>query len=153
MPRYSTRTVISIRTNLRRAKATSTYILRGDAEERFEPTMTFYGFRYIKVDGVDGDLNPDDFTAEVVYSGFGKSGEFASSMDIINRLQSNIEWGIPRQFRGRADRLPARDERLGWTATHRYSSVLRRSSAMSIRFSANGYPICLPDPVFRRSRA
>ena len=102
-------------TNLRRAKATSTYILRGDAEERFEPTMTFYGFRYIKVDGVDGDLNPDDFTAEVVYSGFGRSGEFASSMDIINRLQSNIEWGFHDNFVDVPTDCPQRDERLGWT--------------------------------------
>ncbi len=35
--------------NLRAAKATATYILKGGAAEIFEPHFTFYGFRYLKL--------------------------------------------------------------------------------------------------------
>ena len=101
-------------TNLRRAKATSTYILNG-GEAVVEPTMTFYGFRYIKIEGIEGDLNPDDFTAEVVYSGFDDVGSFSSSNPIIDRLQSNIEWGFHDNFVDIPTDCPQRDERLGWT--------------------------------------
>ena len=101
-------------TNLRNAKATTTCIL-GDGATLFEPTMTFYGFRYIKVEGVDGDLNLDDFTAEVVYSGFENTGTFSSSNATINQLQSNIEWGFHDNFVDVPTDCPQRDERLGWT--------------------------------------
>ena len=40
--------------NLRAAKATATYILKGGGEETFEPHFTFYGFRYIKIEGYPG---------------------------------------------------------------------------------------------------
>ena len=100
--------------NLRKAKATSTYIL-GDGATLFEPTMTFYGFRYIKVEGIDGDLNPADFTAEAIGSGFADIGEFSSSNATINRLQSNIEWGFHDNFVDVPTDCPQRDERLGWT--------------------------------------
>ena len=101
-------------TNLRRAKATSTYIL-GEGTTVFEPTMTFYGFRYIKIEGLEGDPNLDDFTAEVVYSGFENTGTFSSSNAIINQLQSNIEWGFHDNFVDVPTDCPQRDERLGWT--------------------------------------
>ncbi len=102
-------------TNLRQAKATSTYILKGSGEEVFEPTMTFYGFRYIMVEGVEGDLNPADFTAEVIYSGFDTVGEFSSSNPTVNQLQSNIEWGFHGNFVDVPTDCPQRDERMGWT--------------------------------------
>ncbi len=101
-------------TNLRMAKATSTYILDG-TKRTLEPTHTFYGFRYIEVDGVEGDLNPDDFTAEVIYSGFDSVGEFSSSNTLVNRMQSNIEWGFHDNFVDVPTDCPQRDERLGWT--------------------------------------
>jgi alpha-L-rhamnosidase len=41
--------------NLRTAKSQDTYILKGDSEETFEPQFTWQGFRYIKVEGYDGD--------------------------------------------------------------------------------------------------
>lgn len=102
-------------TNLRSAKATSTYILSGEGKRRFEPQFTFYGFRYIKVEGIDGDLDPDDFAAQVVGSGIERNGSFSSSDEIINKLQSNIEWGLRGNFVDVPTDCPQRDERLGWT--------------------------------------
>lgn len=100
--------------NLRRAKATSTYILSG-GEDVFEPRHTFYGFRYIRVEGVEGDLNLADYQVIPVWSGFDNIGTFTSSNPIINQLQSNIWWGFHDNFVDVPTDCPQRDERLGWT--------------------------------------
>ena len=102
-------------TNMRTAKTTSLFILNGEGEEVFEPTHTFYGFRYIKVEGVDGDLNPADFEAVPISSGFDRIGHFNSSDATINQLQHNIEWGFWDNFVDVPTDCPQRDERLGWT--------------------------------------
>jgi len=38
--------------NLRDAKCTDTYILKGEGEEIYEPHFTFHGFRYLKLEGL-----------------------------------------------------------------------------------------------------
>jgi alpha-L-rhamnosidase len=101
--------------NLRAAKTTSTYILNGKSEEFFEPHFTYYGFRYIKVDGIKGALNPDDFTAVAIYADMKETGTFASSDSLINQLQHNIQWGQKGNFLDVPTDCPQRDERLGWT--------------------------------------
>jgi alpha-L-rhamnosidase len=101
-------------TNLRSAKATSNYICSGGTDT-FEPRFTFYGFRYIKVEGINGALNPDDFVAAVTYSGIEHNGDFSCSNDSINQLQSNIQWGLRGNFVDIPTDCPQRDERLGWT--------------------------------------
>ncbi|HSN07517.1 MAG TPA: family 78 glycoside hydrolase catalytic domain, partial [Hanamia sp.] len=102
-------------TNLRAAKATSTYILNGKGEEYFEPHFTYYGFRYIKVEGIKGDLNPADFTAVAVYADMKPTGTFSTSNAMINQLQHNIQWGQKGNFLDVPTDCPQRDERLGWT--------------------------------------
>lgn len=102
-------------TNLRAAKATSTYILDGKGQEDFEPHFTYYGFRYIKVEGVKGDLNPDDFKAVAAYADMPQTGSFTTSNAMINQLQHNILWGQKGNFLDVPTDCPQRDERLGWT--------------------------------------
>ncbi|MEO7121090.1 MAG: family 78 glycoside hydrolase catalytic domain [Ginsengibacter sp.] len=101
--------------NLRAAKATSTYILNGKGEEFFEPHFTYYGFRYVKVEGIKGDLNPDDFTAVAIYADMKPTGTFTTSNELINQLQHNIQWGQKGNFLDVPTDCPQRDERLGWT--------------------------------------
>ncbi len=101
--------------NLRSAKATSTYIMDGGEKREFAPTMTFYGFRYIKVEGIEGDLNMEDFEIVPVWSSFDNVGSFSSSNSLINQLQSNIWWGFHDNFLDVPTDCPQRDERLGWT--------------------------------------
>lgn len=101
--------------NLRAARATATYILYGQREEFFEPHFTYYGFRYIKVKGVRGELNPADFTAVAIYADMKPTGTFTTSDSLINQLQHNIVWGQKGNFLNVPTDCPQRDERLGWT--------------------------------------
>src|SRR5678810_657549 len=64
--------------NLRAAHATANYILSGKGEDTFEPHFTFYGFRYIKIDGVN-EIKPENFTAVALYSDMKPTGTFTSS--------------------------------------------------------------------------
>ena len=99
--------------NLRSAKATSTYVLSGGVD-KFEPTFTFYGFRYLKVEGLEGELNPADYQVAVCYSGFDDNGSFTCSNDTVNQLQSNLRWGMHGNYLDVPTDCPQRDERLGW---------------------------------------
>ncbi|RZK46320.1 MAG: alpha-L-rhamnosidase, partial [Pedobacter sp.] len=101
--------------NLRAAKQLNTYIFKGDGVEHFEPHFTFQGFRYIRVEGIDGALNPDDFTAVAMYSDMAPTGNFTTSNQLINQLQHNIQWGQKGNFLDVPTDCPQRDERLGWT--------------------------------------
>ncbi|QNA42674.1 alpha-L-rhamnosidase [Lacibacter sediminis] len=101
--------------NLRGAKAQAVYVLKGNGEEIFEPHFTFFGFRYIKVEGVAAELQPENFTAIALYSAMEQTGSFTSSNEKINQLQHNIEWGLRGNFLDVPTDCPQRDERMGWT--------------------------------------
>lgn len=100
--------------NLRAANATATYILSGKGEETFEPHFTFYGFRYIRIEGLN-EIKPENFTAVALYSDMKPTGTFVSSNPLINQLQHNIQWGQRGNFLDVPTDCPQRDERLGWT--------------------------------------
>ncbi|MCJ8209233.1 glycoside hydrolase family 78 protein [Mucilaginibacter sp. RS28] len=101
--------------NLRAARATAEYTLSGNGEEVFEPHFTFFGFRYISVEGYPGEIRPEDFTAVALYSDMSPSGTFACSNPLLNQLQHNITWGQRGNFLDVPTDCPQRDERLGWT--------------------------------------
>lgn len=100
--------------NLRSAKAMDTFICKG-GEETFMPHFTFHGFRYICVEGMGEDLNLDDFTACALHTDMEETGEFSCSSELVNQLQSNIQWGQRGNFLDVPTDCPQRDERLGWT--------------------------------------
>jgi alpha-L-rhamnosidase len=101
--------------NLRSARSQDTYILKGGGEEVLEPQFTWHGFRYIKVEGYNGELKPENFTAYALYSDMPQTGSFSCSNPLINQLQHNIEWGQKGNFLDVPTDCPQRDERLGWT--------------------------------------
>lgn len=101
--------------NLRKAKSTNTYILKGNGEEILEPRFTFHGFRYIKIEGYKGEITPENFTAVALYSDMKPTGTFSCSNPLINQLQHNILWGQKGNFLDVPTDCPQRDERMGWT--------------------------------------
>ena len=101
--------------NLRGAKATDVYILKGEGTEIFEPHFTFHGFRYVKVEGMTTPPALDQITGVVIHSDMKPTGNFACSDTLINKLQHNIQWGQKGNFLDVPTDCPQRDERLGWT--------------------------------------
>jgi alpha-L-rhamnosidase len=101
--------------NLRRARATVQYTLKGGARETFEPHFTFFGFRYVAVSGYPGTPTPDSLTGIVVHSAMAPAGELATSKPLVDQLQHNIAWGQKGNFLDVPTDCPQRDERLGWT--------------------------------------
>lgn len=99
---------------LRRAEATDRLILSG-GDDVFEPTLTFHGFRYAEVTGWPGEFDPTAVTAVVVGTEIRSLGSFECSNPELNKLHSNVEWGMRGNFLSVPTDCPQRDERLGWT--------------------------------------
>ena len=99
---------------LRTAAATDTYTLSG-ADDTFEPTLTFHGFRYVEVDGWPGEIAEGALTAVVVHSDMRRIGDFECSDELVNQLYRNVVWGQRGNFLDVPTDCPQRDERLGWT--------------------------------------
>ncbi len=101
--------------NLRSAKVTDTYILKGGGEEIYEPSFTFHGFRFVQLINFPGTPSIDNITGIVIHSAIQPTGTFSCSEPLINQLQHNIQWGQKGNFLDVPTDCPQRDERLGWT--------------------------------------
>ncbi len=101
--------------NLRAAKVTDVYILKGDGEEIYEPKFTFHGFRFVELVGFPGTPGLENITGVVIHSEMEPTGTFTCSDPLINQLQKNIQWGQKGNFLDVPTDCPQRDERMGWT--------------------------------------
>jgi alpha-L-rhamnosidase len=98
-----------------------TYTLNGDGEEVWRPRFTYYGFRYVQVEGAASDtvktstdtpkilslkfLHTRNSTAEV--------GHFECSNELFNNIYSLINWAIKSNLQSVVTDCPHR-EKLGW---------------------------------------
>lgn len=101
--------------NLRSAKCTDMYILKGEDQEIYEPHFTFHGFRFVQIEGLTTQPSLDQITGVVIYSDMKPTGSFSCSNPLINQLQHNIQWGQKGNFLDVPTDCPQCDERLGWT--------------------------------------
>ncbi len=100
--------------NYRAAKSRIEYTLR-DGEQTYKPHYTFFGFRYLKIEGDITEISPDNITAIVVHSDIERTGYFESQNAKLNKLYENVIWGQRGNFLDVPTDCPQRDERLGWT--------------------------------------
>jgi alpha-L-rhamnosidase len=118
--------------NMRAAKTTLRYTLKGggpnNLEENYEPHFTFFGYRYVAVEGWPGELTTNSLTSVVVHSDMARAGEFETSSPLVNQLQRNILWGQKGNFLDVPTDCPQRDERLGWTGD---AQVFARTAAFN----------------------
>ncbi len=100
--------------NLRDAKVTDIYTLKGGAEETWHPVFVFHGFRYVEVTGYPGKPTASNFTGEVVYDALATIGSFETSNDVINQVYKNTWWGVAGNYKGMPIDCPQRNERMPW---------------------------------------
>lgn len=99
--------------NLRSAKSEYIYVSNGD-EIELMPHFTFYGYRYVKVEGIT-NLHKEDLKGFAYYSDIEEKGSIHTGHELVNRLIENIRWGLQSNFVDVPTDCPQRDERMGWT--------------------------------------
>ena len=102
------------RDNLRSALSEYRYVSDGE-EKEIEPRFTFFGFRYLKVEGIER-VDPEDFTMVVLSSDLRQTLRAETDHPGLNQLMRNTLWGQRSNFLDVPTDCPQRDERLGWTA-------------------------------------
>jgi alpha-L-rhamnosidase len=100
--------------NLRTARATDLYTLKGEGIEIWEPRFTYHGFRYVEVTGFPGEPAAAAIEGRVVHDDMERAADFASSNELLNKIHHNIFWGIRGNYRSIPTDCPQRDERQGW---------------------------------------
>lgn len=100
--------------NLRSAKATDTYILKGRGKEVYEPRFTYHGFRFVEVTGFPGRPSLSAIEGRVVHDDLETAGDFACSEPLLNQIYHNVLWGVRGNYRSIPTDCPQRDERQGW---------------------------------------
>lgn len=101
--------------NLRKARATDCYILRGAPEgETWTPRFTFHGFQYVEVTGYPGQPSKDAITGIALQSDTPLTSDFLCSDPVPNRLFKNVVWTQRANFVDLPTDCPQRDERFGW---------------------------------------
>lgn len=100
--------------NLRSAKVTDVYTLKGGSEETWQPRFTLHGFRYVEMTGFPGKPTLDSLTGCVVGDDLPAIGDFECSNPLINKIYQNIVWGVRDNYRSIPTDCCQRDERQGW---------------------------------------
>ncbi|MDX9972876.1 MAG: family 78 glycoside hydrolase catalytic domain, partial [FCB group bacterium] len=100
--------------NIRGAKVTDEYVLKGTGEEVYEPRFTYHGFRFVEVTGYPGQPELTDLEGCEVHDAVTPAGSFESSNKLLNNIYKNVVWGVRDNYRSMPTDCPQRDERQGW---------------------------------------
>ena len=100
--------------NYRSADARIKFVCDGE-EQTYKSALTFFGFRYIRLENWPDEVKKENFTAVFVHSDIRRTGYFECSYETVNKLFKNIIWGQKSNFLDVPTDCPQRDERLGWT--------------------------------------
>ncbi len=101
--------------NLRKARATDFYTLRGDpAGETWSPRFTYHGFQYVELTGLPAAPSLDAITGLVLHNDTPLAGSFECSDPVLTQFGRNAQWTQRANFVEIPTDCPQRDERLGW---------------------------------------
>ena len=103
--------------NLRSAKALVKYTFAGEGDEKYVTENTFFGYRYMSV-RADGPLEVISAQAIPVSSvaADAETGTLVTGRADLNKLISNVRWGMLSNYLAVPTDCPQRDERQGWSA-------------------------------------
>jgi alpha-L-rhamnosidase len=98
-----------------------TYTLKGEGTETWRPQFTYYGFRYIQVEGAVPETKQASGSLPVVRdlkmlhtrNTSPRNGTFHCSSDLFNRIYALINWAIQSNLQSVMTDCPHR-EKLGW---------------------------------------
>ncbi len=100
--------------NLRNAKCTDLYKLKGAGVETWEPTFVYRGFRYVELSGYTYQPLLSDFEGKMIYDNIKTIGTFETSDQLTNQIFKNAWWGIAGNYKGIPLDCPQRNERQPW---------------------------------------
>ena len=107
--------------NLRKARATDSYICKGTGDagasrEIWTPRFTYHGFQYVEVSGLAAGTPPplDTVTGLVLTNDMPMESRFACSDEVLTKFWENTRWTQRANFIEVPTDCPQRDERLGW---------------------------------------
>lgn len=100
--------------NLRDAKVTDVYTLKGGGVETWHPSFVYHGFRYVELTGFPDEPHAADLEGQMVYDDMEAAGSFVCSDSTINQVYRNAWWGIASNYKGMPVDCPQRNERQPW---------------------------------------
>lgn len=100
--------------NLRDAKVTNIYTLKGTGNESWQPSFVYNGFRYVEVSTFPGTPTINQFEGKLVYDALETTGSFQTANSTLNRIYQNAWWGIASNYKGMPVDCPQRNERQPW---------------------------------------
>ncbi len=101
--------------NLRKARATDSYTLRGDpAGETWSPRFTYHGFQFVELTGLAAPPPLDAITGLVLHNDTPLAGSLECSDPVLTQFGRNAQWTQRANFVEVPTDCPQRDERLGW---------------------------------------
>lgn len=100
--------------NLRDARVTDVYTLKGSTTEFWQPSFVYHGFRYVEISGYPGVPAVGDFEGHFVYDNLETTGSFLCSDSTINEIHNNAWWGVASNYKGMPVDCPQRNERQPW---------------------------------------
>ncbi|MBO9617506.1 MAG: glycoside hydrolase family 78 protein [Niabella sp.] len=100
--------------NLRDARATDVYTVKGDGEEVWHPQFVYHGFRYVEISGWPGTPDVNDFEGQLVFDQMQTTGQLITSNATLNQILKNAWWGIASNYKGMPVDCPQRNERQPW---------------------------------------
>jgi len=117
------------------------YTLKGDGVEIWRPKFTYYGFRYVMVEGAIPDSEkqntetPKIIDLQLLHTANSapKTGEFECSNQLFNQIYTLIDWAVRSNLASVVTDCPHR-EKLGW---------LEQTYLMgaSVQYNYNLYPL------------
>ena len=108
------------------------YVLSGNGSEYWQPSFSYYGFRYVQIEGAvpEGFTNPDklpvieDLKMLHVSNSSEPVGTFKCSNQLFNEIYSLIDWSVKSNMSHVLTDCPHR-EKLGWLeVTHLMSQSI-----------------------------
>lgn len=103
--------------NYRSARSQMNYIFAGEKEERYSPTFSFFGYRFIEI-SASAKISIKSVRSVPVTSLHREDdrGTLSTGIADLNQLISNVRWGQYSNYLSVPTDCPQRDERLGWSA-------------------------------------